>query len=168
MYLFSQAIGITSTTCLGILLVLEIINVICSLHSDDDEYYYTKYNVEEKKSHKLMGTMFLLTVYIIIFWIWPSHVFLTGLRTGCSKKLKPWILSMLFQSLIGCLMFFYWSPYWLLVCIAFRILIVNFVCFLLHILISSGYGWFFGLLAVILIVLLPQILVWTAARDIYR
>ena len=130
---------------------MEIINVNSGLHPDDDEYYYTKYDVEKKKSHKLMGIIFLLTAYIIIFWIWPSHVLLTGLRTGCYKKFKPWILSMLFQSLIllvfFCLKSVVW--YWLV-----------FVCF----------GWFgcFGLLALILIiVLVPQILVCTVAADIY-
>ena len=130
---------------------MEIINVISDLHpDDDDEYYYTKYNVEEKKSHKLMGIIFLLTAYIIILWIWPSHVLLTGLRTDCYKKFIPWILSMLFQSLI------------LLVFCCLQFLELLWLVFV--------FGWFgcFGLLAVILIVLVPQILVWTVFGDIYR
>ena len=159
-FCISQAIGITSATCLGIHLVLEIINVISGLHPDDDEYYYTKYDqvlifleydVEEKKSHKLMGIMLLLTAYIIIFWIWPSHVLLTGIRTDCYKKFIPWILSMLFQSLI---LFFY------IYLQGGQLLWLVFV-----------FGWFgcFGLLAVILILQVSQILVWTVFfGDIYR
>ena len=167
MYLFSQAIGITSATCLGILLVLEIINVISGLHPIYP--YYTKYNLEEKKLYELMGIMFLLTVYIIIFWIWPSHVLLTGLRTGCSKKLKPWILSMLFQSLI-LFVFFFWPPNWLLQKIQTldSIPAIKALYIFGSLVLMAGSGWFFWWLALILIVLLPQIFVWTVARDTYR
>ena len=129
------------------LLVLEIIEIFSGLGSDkilwsyafwNEVYYYTNNNF---KRPKLMGMIILLSAsaYFIIFWIWPSKVLITGLFQDCSKRFRPWIISMLGQS-------------FLLVVFYFLVLPTRFY-FIIH------CYW----LLIIVIVLSPQIIVWIVA-----
>ena len=106
-----------------------------------------------------------VSAYFIIFWIWPSKVLLTGLIKDCSKKCKLWIISMLGQSFLVFVLYFFdlYLSSWNLIfirCIFGKYIIDRDIIdqYLEH------YWW-----VIILMVLVPQIIVWRVAIiDTYR
>ena len=116
-----------------------------------------KYNTD--KLRKWRGLTILLTAiaYFSIFWIYPSKALLTGLIKDCTKKFKPWIISMLGQSFLVFVFFFAGSSSWdriYIRCIFDKYIIEQYKIYRY----IEHYWWL-----IILIVLVPQMIVWTVA-----
>ena len=124
-----------------------------------------KYNTD--KLRKWRGLTILLTAiaYFSIFWIYPSKALLTGLIKDCTKKFKPWIISMLGQSILVFVLFFVVLPLFSWERIYIRCLFGNYVIDQNFIYRYIEHYWWL----IILIVLVPQMIVWTVAiKEDYR